>query len=300
MESKNILKMVGNTPLVEIKAVNPHKDVRIFAKLEGFNPTGSIKDRIALKMIEDAEARGVLHKGSTIIEPTSGNTGIGLAMIASVKGYKMVVVMPETMSIERRKMLKAFGAELILVPKSEWRDAAISFAKKIKEGNGYFMPNQYENNANVMAHYEGTGKEIIEQMGKEKIDMFIAGIGTGGTLMGAGRRIREENPETKLIGVEPAIDSGIQGLKSFREGYIPKILNTDFPDDLVLVEDKKAFEMARRLIKEEGLSVGISSGAAMQIALEKAKELGKGNIVTVFPDSSEKYLSTELFNEKEG
>ena len=294
---KNILDTIGNTPLVKIEKINPNPRVNIFAKLEGFNPTGSVKDRIALAMVEKAERDGVLTKGKIIIEPTSGNTGISLAMVGAVKGYKVKIVMPETMSIERRKILKAFGAELILVKKEDWRDAAIKFTKELaKKDKNLVLLNQYENEANVMAHYETTGKEILEQMKKKKIDVFVAGIGTGGTIMGVGRRLREKYPNVEIIGVEPRIETKIEGLRSTEE-YLPPILNFKEITQRVIVEDEDAFLTTKEIIKKEGIFVGISSGAALCVAIQKAKEMISGNIVVIFPDRGEKYLSTRLFED---
>lgn len=293
---KNILDTIGNTPLVKIEKLNPNPKVNIFAKLEGFNPTGSVKDRIALFMVKKAEKEGILTKGKTIIEPTSGNTGISLAMVGAVKGYKVIVVMPETMSIERRKMIKAFGAELILVKEEEWRDGAIKFTKElVKKDKNLVLLNQYENEANVLAHYETTGKEILEQMGDKKIDVFVAGIGTGGTIMGAGRRLREKYPDIEIVGVEPRIKTKIEGLRSTEE-YLPPILNLKEINQRVIVEDEEAFEMTREIIKKEGIFVGVSSGAALSVAIQKAKEMESGNIVVIFPDRGEKYFSTKLFS----
>jgi len=295
---KNILDTIGNTPLVKIKKLNPNPRVNIFAKLEGFNPTGSVKDRIALAMIEDAEKSGILNKSKTIIEPTSGNTGIGLAMVANVKGYKVKIVMPESMSIERRQVIKTFGAELILVKEEDWRDAAIKFTKDLlqKERN-LVMLNQFENKANVRIHYETTGKEIWKQMNGKKIDVFIAGIGTGGTITGAGKRLKEKNKKIKIIGVQPKIGETIQGLKNLKEGYTPPVLDLKIIDKIIEVDEKTTFKITHRLAREEGLFVGPSSGAAMYAAIRTAKELSKGNIVVILPDRGEKYLSIapELF-----
>lgn len=294
--SKNIGDLVGNTPLVKINKLTGKNDATIFAKLEKFNPSGSVKDRIALYMIERAEKEGKLKKGMTIIEPTSGNTGISLAMIGAIKGYKVKIIMPKSMSIERRKIIQAFGAELILVREEEWRDAAISFTKRLAKENGYYMPNQFENQANVLAHYETTGREIIEQT-KGKIDMFITGIGTGGTIVGAGKRLKEFNPKIKIVGVEPYLNSKIQGLKNFSDSnYKPPILNFSVIDEIERIHDHDAFKMTKELAKKEGLFMGFSSGAVMYIALKKAKELGKGKIIVVlFPDGGEKYLSTKYY-----
>ena len=294
---KNILETIGNTPLVKIEKMNLNPRVDIFAKLEGFNPTGSVKDRIALAMVEKAERGGVLTKGKIILEPTSGNTGISLAMVGVVKGYKVKIVMPETMSIERQKILKAFGAELILVKKEDWRDAAIKFTKELaKKDKNLVLLNQYENEANVMAHYETTGKEILEQLKEKKIDIFVAGIGTGGTIMGVGRRLKEKYPNVEIIGVEPRVETKIEGLRSTEE-YLPPILNFKEIGQRVIVEDEDAFLITKEIIKKEGIFVGISSGAALYVAIQKAKKMISGNIVVIFPDRGEKYLSTRLFKD---
>jgi len=293
---KNILETIGNTPLVKIEKLNPNPKVNIYAKLEGFNPTGSIKDRIALAMIEKAEKQGVLYKGKTIIEPTSGNTGIALAMVAGVKGYKIKIVMPESMSVERRQMIKAFGAELILVKPEDWRDAAIKFTKELVNGNkDLVLLNQFENEVNFEIHYQTTGKEILEQMKEERIDYFVAGLGTGGTITGVAKRLKEKFPEIKIIGVQPKLGSKIEGLKSLKEGYIPPILNLQIIDEIIEVEEKDAFEMVKELAQKEGIFAGPSSGTAMFIAQQIAQKISQGNIVTIFPDRGEKYLSTEAF-----
>ena len=298
----NVLKYIGKTPMVEIESGNPK--VKIFAKLEGFNPTGLTKDRIALAMVEKAERAGVLTKGKTIIEPTSGNTGIALAMVAAVKGYKIKIVMPESMSIERRKMIKAFGAELILVKPEEWRDAAIKMTKALVEKDkNLVMLNQFENQENCQAHYRTTGKEILEQV-KGRIDYFVGGIGTGGTITGIGKRIKEKFPKAVVIGVQPILGCKIEGLKSIKEGYVPPVLEPSLPcgnhaksliDAIVEVSDIDSFEMTRELAKKSGLLVGASSGALFFVARSIAKKMKKGTIVTIFPDRGEKYLSTAVF-----
>lgn len=289
---QNILDTIGNTPLVKIEKINPNPKVNIYAKLEGFNPTGSVKDRIALSMVEKAEKEGILKKGKTIIEPTSGNTGISLAMVGAMKGYKVKVVMPENMSIERRQMIKALGADLILVKREDWRDGAIKFTKDLaNRDKNLVLLNQYENEANVQAHYEGTGKEIIEQMGEKKIDIFVAGIGTGGTIVGTAKKLKERYPQLKVIGVQPKLGSKIEGLKSIKEGYIPPILDLNLIDEIIEVEEKEAFEMTKNLAQKEGIFVGPSSGAAVNVALKVAQKLKQGNIVVILPDRGEKYLS---------
>jgi len=293
---QNILNTIGNTPLVKIDKLNPNPRVKIFAKLEGYNPTGSIKDRIALAMIEKAEKQGVLTQGKTIIEPTSGNTGIALAMVAAIKGYKLKIVMPESMSIERRQMIKAFGAELILVKPEDWRDAAIRFTKKLVEDNkDLVLLNQFENEVNFEAHYQTTGKEILEQMNGERIDYFVAGLGTGGTITGIAKRLKEKFPDAKIIGIQPKAGSKIEGLKSLKDGYIPPIMDLNIIDEIVEVDQKDAFESVKKLAQKQGIFAGPSSGTALFISLEIAKKIESGNIVTIFPDRGEKYLSTEIF-----
>ena len=299
-----ILKMIGNTPLVEIEKLNPNPKVKIYAKLEGCNPTGSIKDRIALAMIEHAEKTGALKKGKTIIEPTSGNTGIAVAMVAAMKGYKTIIVMPEHMSVERRKMIKAFGAELILVKPEEWRDAAIKKVKAmVEKDDNLVMLNQFENQENCNVHYRDTGREIMEQA-KGEIDYFIAGVGTGGTITGIAKKLREKWPAARVIGIQPEPGAKIEGLKSIKDGYVPPILCPSLPcadhsksliDTIIDLRAEDAFLMARELARKEGLFVGASSGAAMFMAQTYAKKMEKGTIVTIFPDRGEKYLSTEMF-----
>jgi len=291
--ARNVLELIGNTPVVRINRMNPNPKVTIYAKLEGFNPGGSVKDRIAKYMIEKAEETGELTKDKIIVEATSGNTGIGLAIVGRIKGYRVQIVMPESMSIERRKVLRAYGVELILTPGEGGVSGAYEEAGKLAKDPKYFMPDQFANPNNVLAHYETTGKEILEQVGR--VDVFVAGIGTSGTIMGAGKRLRESNPRVKIIGVEPYRKSKIQGLKCLGEGFIPAIFNSEMIDDIAKVTDEDAFATARRLAKEEGLFVGMSSGAAMFEAMRRAEMMDGGVLVVIFPDCGEKYLSTELF-----
>ncbi|MDI6690068.1 MAG: cysteine synthase family protein [Actinomycetota bacterium] len=291
--ARNVLELIGNTPVVRINRMNPNPKVTIYAKLEGFNPGGSVKDRIAKYMIEKAEETGELTKDKIIVEATSGNTGIGLAIVGRIKGYRVQIVMPESMSIERRKVLRAYGVELILTPGEAGVSGAYEEARRLAKDPRYFMPDQFANPNNVLAHYETTGKEILEQVGQ--VDVFVAGIGTSGTIMGAGKRLRESNPRVKIIGVEPYRKSKIQGLKCLGEGFIPAIFNSEMIDDIAKVTDEDAFATARRLAKEEGLFVGMSSGAAMFEAMRQAEMMDDGVLVVIFPDCGEKYLSTELF-----
>lgn len=291
-----IIQCIGNTPLVRIEGINPNPKVKLFAKLEGNNPGGSVKDRIALYMIEAAEKDERLTRDKIILEATSGNTGIGLAMVSSAKRYRVKLVMPACVSIERRRVLEAFGAELILSPSEEGTDGAIRLAQRIlSEDSGmYFMPNQFDNQANILAHYETTGKEILEQTGGQ-VTHFVAGMGTTGTLMGVGRRLKEFNSDIKIIGVEPEKHHRIQGLKNMSESIVPKIFNPSMLDERYIVNDEGAFDTTRMLAIKEGIFVGMSSGAAMHIALRKSSELKEGIIVVVLPDRGDRYLSTSLF-----
>lgn len=276
--------------------MNPNPRVKLFAKLEGNNPSGSVKDRIALFMIEAAEKAGTLTKEKIILEATSGNTGIGLAMVASAKQYRVKLTMPACVSIERRRILEAFGAELILSPSEEATDGAIRLVHKIfdEEPGRYFMPNQFDNEANVLAHYETTGKEIIEQT-EGRVTHFIAGMGTTGTLMGVSKRLKEYNKDIVIIGVEPVARHRIQGLKNMSESIVPKIFDPGRIDEHYYVNDEEAFDTTRKLAVKEGMFVGMSSGAAMNIALRKSSELKDGVIVVLLPDRGDRYLSTSLF-----
>jgi cysteine synthase B len=292
----SILDCIGNTPLARLDRINPNPKVRLLAKLEGNNPGGSIKDRIAWHMVKNAEDTGKLTKGSTILEATSGNTGIGLAMVGTARGYKVKLVMPACVSRERQKMLEAFGAELIISPGCDGTDGAIRLVHKIHDENknGHFMPNQFDNEANVNIHYETTGKEVYEQT-KGEVNVFIAGMGTTGTLMGAGRRLKEYNSAITILGVEPTLGHKIQGLKNMSESIVPKIFDPKALDEKWSVIDDDAFDTTRRLAIEEGLFVGMSSGAAMWAAIKKAKEMKDGTIVVILPDRGDRYLSTALF-----
>ena len=293
---RNILDLIGNTPLVRINKLNPNPSTIIYAKLEGNNPGGSIKDRIALKMIEQGEAEGELVRGKTIIEATSGNTGIALAMIAAAEGYQVILVMPDCVSIERRKTLEAYGAELILTPGCNGTDGAIMKAHELYNQNPkkYYMPNQFKNEYNVLAHYETTGPEIYRQT-YGHIDAFVAGMGTTGTLMGVGRYLKEKNPNIKIIGVEPKKGHKIQGLKNMQEAIVPDIYNPGLLDEIISIDDEIAFDTTRKLATLEGVFVGMSSGAAVAGALEYAKKINKQKIVTILPDRGDRYLSTTLF-----
>lgn len=294
--AKNILEVIGNTPLVRINKLNPNKNVKIYAKLEGFNPTGSIKDRISLKMIEQAEADGNLKKGKTIIEPTSGNTGIGLAMIGSIKGYDVEIVMSSAVSEERRKMIKAFGAKVTLTDAKEGTDGAIRKARKLvkKYPEKYFMPNQFSNEYNKITHYKTTGEEIWKQT-EGRLDYFVSSLGTSGTLMGVGKSLKEKNSKIKIVSAHPVKGHYIQGLKNMEEAIVPEIYDEEKIDETIMVETEDAYETTRQIAKQEGILVGMSSGAAMYVAIELSKKIKSGTIVVIFPDRGEKYLSTNLF-----
>jgi cysteinyl-tRNA synthetase len=295
-----VLSLIGNTPLVPIRTLCPNPNVEIYAKLERNNPGGSVKDRIALYMIEEAERTGELTKDKIILEATSGNTGIGLAMVASIKGYRIVLAMSEGVSIERRKILTAYGAEFLLTPADRGTDGAIElvYGLAAEKGNPYFLADQYNNSANILAHYNTTALEIWEQT-RGRITHFVATMGTTGTVMGCSKRFKELNPSISVVGVEPYLGHKIQGLKNLKEAYVPGIYRSNYLDEKANIEDDAAFEMARRLAREEGLLVGMSSGAAMHIACEKAKQIDKGVIVAILPDGGERYLSTTLFQVKE-
>lgn len=292
----NILQTVGYTPMVRINRLCPNPAVNIYAKLEGFNPTGSIKDRIAVQMIEDAEKSGALKKGQTIIEPTSGNTGIGLAMIGVVKGYDVVIVMSDAVSVERRKIIRSYGAKVILTPGEEGTDGAIRLARKMVADNPekYFMPDQFANAANYQTHYERTAIEIWDQT-KGEIDYIVCALGTSGTIMGISRFMRALKPEIQVVCAHPVKGHYIQGLKNMEEALVPAIYDPSRIDHQVMVASEEAIEMARQLIACEGLFVGMSSGAAMLAASQIASQIDSGNIVVIFPDRAEKYLSTSMF-----
>lgn len=292
-----LLESVGNTPLIELRRIRPAKGARILVKLEGHNPGGSVKDRPALWMIQRAEQAGRLEPGKTILEPTSGNTGIGLAMVGACKGYRVKLTLPECVSVERRQTLLAFGAELVLTPAAERTDGAIRAAHKLmdEDPKRYFMPNQFANPDNWLSHYEGTAPEILSQTNGE-LTAFVAGMGTTGTLMGVGRRLKEHDTEIQVVGVEPTEGHAIQGLKNMNEAIVPDIYERDRLDQVVIVEDRPAYAMAERLALEEGLFVGMSSGAAVCGALQIAADLSPAStVVALLPDRGDRYLSTNLF-----
>ncbi len=302
--NENVIKLIGNTPLVQLNKIPGPEDALIWAKLEGFNPGGSVKDRIALSMIETAELEGKLTPGGTIIEPTSGNTGIGLALIAAVKGYRLILTMPETFSIERRQMFQAFGAEVVLTSGSRGMMGSVEEAELILKNNpGYFMPMQFENPANPDIHRKTTAVEIIDALGTN-IDGFVAGVGTGGTITGVGEVLKSKYPGIWIAAVEPAASPVLSGgnpgphkIAGIGAGFYPGVLNTGIYDEVIPVTDEDAALMTRRLSRQEGILAGISSGAAAWAALKVAGKLGAGKkVVVVFPDRGDRYLSTGLFN----
>ncbi|WEG14722.1 cysteine synthase A [Pullulanibacillus sp. KACC 23026] len=300
--ANSVAELVGQTPIVKLNRVVDDNSAEVYLKLEYFNPGSSVKDRIALAMIEAAEEEGLIKPGvDTIIEPTSGNTGIGLAMIAAAKGYEAIFVMPETMSMERRNLLRAYGAKLVLTPGAEGIKGSIAKAEQLANDNGYFMPQQFKNPANPEVHRRTTGKEIVEQM--DQLDAFVSGIGTGGTISGAGSVLREKFPNVKIVAVEPADSAVLSGgkpgphkLQGLGTGFVPDTLDTKIYDEIVAVTTEEAFAAARRVGREEGILTGISSGAAIHAALKVAKELGKGKkVLAIVPDNGERYLSTPLY-----
>ncbi|HAZ1240586.1 TPA: cysteine synthase A [Enterococcus faecium] len=301
----SVTELIGKTPIVKLNKIVPEDSADVFVKLEFFNPGGSVKDRIALSMIEKAEHDGLLKPGDTIIEPTSGNTGIGLSMVGVAKGYKVIIVMPETMSIERRLLMKGYGAELILTPGADGISGSIREAERLAKENGYFLPLQFENEANPLVHEKTTGPEIHQAFGVNGLDAFVAGIGTGGTITGAGRELKRVYPKIELIGVEPAESAILEGkeagphkIQGIGTGFVPKTLDTSVYDKVLSISGDKAMETAREVGRKEGILVGISSGAAIAAALKVAKELGKGKkVLAVVPDNGERYLSTALYQE---
>lgn len=304
---ENITQLIGNTPLVRLNRVVPEGSAEIYVKLEFQNPGASVKDRIAISMIETAEKEGNLKPGATIIEPTSGNTGIGLAMVAAAKGYKAILVMPDTMSMERRNLLRAYGADLVLTPGAEGMKGAISRAEELlAENPHYFMPQQFKNQANVDIHRRTTGPEIVEaiQAHDGKLDAFIAGVGTGGTITGTGEVLKKHFPGIRVYSVEPTASPVLSGgkpgphkIQGIGAGFVPDILNTEVYDQIIQVDNEDAFATSRQVAKQEGILGGISSGAAIHAALQVAKELGEGKrVVAVVPSNGERYLSTPLYS----
>ena len=299
----SVADLVGRTPIVKLNSVTGENEGNVYVKLEFFNPGSSVKDRLALAMIEAAEKDGTLQPGGTIIEPTSGNTGIGLAMIAAAKGYRAILVMPETMSLERRNLLRAYGADLVLTPGPEGMKGAIAKAEELAESEGYFLPQQFKNPANAEIHRLTTGPEIVEAFEGLKLDAFVAGIGTGGTITGAGGVLKENFEGIEIIAVEPADSPVLSGgkpgphkIQGIGAGFVPDVLNTTIYDSIITVENETAFEVARKVAREEGILVGISSGAAIYAAIETAKRLGAGsNVLAIVPSNGERYLSTPLY-----
>ncbi|MGX7162856.1 cysteine synthase A [Enterococcus massiliensis] len=300
---QSITELIGHTPIVKLNNLVPEGAADVYVKLEFFNPGSSVKDRIALSMIEKAESEGKLHPGDTIIEPTSGNTGIGLSMVGAAKGYRVVIVMPDTMSIERRKLMQAYGAELVLTPGAEGIKKSIETAKELAKEHGYFLPLQFENPANPDIHEKTTGKEIQEAFGVQGLDAFVAGIGTGGTITGAGRELKRVYPQIHIYGVEPAESAILEGgspgphkIQGIGTGFVPDALDTSVYDKVLAVTSDDAMATAREMGTKEGILVGISSGAAINAALKVAKELGAGKrVLAIVPDNGERYLSTALY-----
>lgn len=299
----NISETVGKTPLVRLNNIVEEDSAEILVKVEFFNPSSSVKDRASLYMIEGAEKEGLLKKGGTIIEPTSGNTGVGLAMIGAAKGYKVILVMPDTMSIERRKLMEAYGAQIILTDGAKGMSASVELAEKLARENNYFMPNQFGNKHNLLAHYETTGIEILEATGGV-LDAFVAGVGTGGTITGAGKRLKEHDKNIMLVAVQPSkspvLTGGAPGghkIQGIGANFIPEIFDNSIIDEILSIDEDTAYSYARRMAREEGILCGISSGANVAAASIIAKRLGKGKrVVTVLPDTGERYLSTDLYN----
>ncbi len=302
--STDVIAQIGNTPLVRLKALEDPGSAAVYAKAEFFNPGGSIKDRICLSMVEKAEKDGCLKTGSVVVEPTSGNTGIGLSMICAVKGYRLILTMPETMSIERRRLLAAYGAELVITSGAQGMRGAVQKAEELADENGWFMPQQFKNPANPEVHRRTTGPEIIRALEGRSIDGFVAGVGTGGTITGVGEALKAHNPAIRIAAVEPADSPVLSGgqpgphkIQGIGAGFIPDVLNQAVYGDIIRVGNEDAYAMTRRLGREEGLLVGISSGANVFAALQVARELGPGkNVVTILCDTGERYLSTGVFD----
>jgi cysteine synthase A len=302
--SSDILQQIGNTPLIRLGRFETAHSAAIYAKLETVNPGGSIKDRICMGMIRRAEAEGLLKPGGTVIEPTSGNTGIGLSLVCAVMGYRLVLTMPDSMSVERRRLLAAYGAELVLTPGSQGMRGAVQRAEELAAANDYYLPNQFENSANPEAHRISTGPEIIEGMGGKSVDAFVCGVGTGGTLTGVGEALRARNPGVRLVAVEPASSAVLSGgqpgshkIQGIGAGFVPPVLQMDMVDEVVAVTDEEAAHTTRRLAQVAGFLLGISSGANVRAAQQVAENLGPDkNVVTVLCDTGERYLSTGMFD----
>ncbi len=289
----DIVESIGNTPLVELPRFSPKPDVRIYAKLEGHNPTGSVKDRVAKSMIEAAEAEGAIEPGQTILEPTSGNTGIALAMICRRKGYPLQVVMPDNVTEERTQLLKMYGAEIVYSEGAKGSNGAVEVALELADDPSFYMPYQYGNEANPLAHYNGTAVEILDEL--DEVTAFVGGLGTGGTLMGNGRRLKEANPETLIVAAEPMQGEEVQGLRSLDDGFIPPIIDLSILDRKIMVANRDAIVWTKKLLDEEGVFAGVSSGAIAAIAVRIASELDSGNVVFLIPDDGWKYLSSGVY-----
>lgn len=300
----NILELTGDTPIVKLNKVVPEDAADVYVKLESYNPAGSVKDRIALAMIEQAEKDGLLKPGGTIVEPTSGNTGVGLAFVGAVKGYKVVIVLPDTFSIERRKLIQAYGAELVLTPGAEGTVGAIKKATELAEENGWFLPLQFDNQANPTVHKNTTGQEIVQAFGEDGPDAFISGVGTGGTVTGAGGVLKDAYPDIEIYAVEsaesPVLSGGQPGphkIQGISAGFVPKVLNTAVYQDVLKVAGDDAIAIARKVGTTEGILVGVSGGAAIKAAIDIAQKLGKGKkVLAILPDNGERYLSTVLYD----
>jgi [CysO sulfur-carrier protein]-thiocarboxylate-dependent cysteine synthase len=291
----DIVQAIGNTPLVELRRLSPKPGVRIYVKLESYNPTGSVKDRVARSMIERAEEEGLIRPGQTILEPTSGNTGISLAMICRRKGYPLKVVMPDNVTTERTQLLRMYGADIVYSPGEQGSNGAVAMALDMAEADpAYYMPYQYGNQANPDAHYLGTAVEILEEL--DTVTAFVAGLGTGGTLMGNARRFKEEDPDTLIVAAEPLQGELVQGLRSLEDGYIPPIIDLSLLDRKIFVSNRDAIVWTKKLMEEEGLFVGVSTGAIASICVRVASELDEGNVVFVAPDDGWKYLSSGVYN----
>ncbi len=293
--SPDLIATIGNTPLVELTRISPKPDVRILAKLESHNPTGSIKDRTALALIEDAERRDLIAPGDTIMEPTSGNTGISLAMICRIRGYRLVAVMPENVTPERRQLLTLYGAEIVQTDGEFGSNGAVEVARRLSAENGLYMPFQYGNPANPQAHYEGTAEEIVRDC--PELDVFVAGLGTGGTLMGSSRRLKEHRPEIQIVACEPLQGDPVSGLRSLDDGFVPPILDLSRLDRKLLVANRDAIIMTRRLAAEEGIFAGVSSGAVIHTCVRVASRMTRGTIVGIVCDGGWKYLSSGLWTD---
>ena len=291
----DIVEAIGNTPLVELRRLSPKPSVRIYAKLENYNPTGSVKDRVARSLIESAEEQGLIRPGQTILEPTSGNTGISLAMICRRKGYPLKVVMPDNVTAERTQLLHMYGAEIVYSPGEQGSNGAVALALEMAEADSsYYMPYQYGNQANPNAHYYGTAPEILEEL--DEVTAFVAGLGTGGTLMGNARRFKEEDPDTLIVAAEPLQGELVQGLRSLDDGFIPPIIDLSLLDRKIFVSNRDAVVWTKKLLEEEGLFVGVSAGAIASICVRVASELDEGNVVFVVPDDGWKYLSSGVYS----